>query len=402
MDGQEHNSVLRRKATAAKEVWQARAMSPAKALRLSIARAAEDLWELAVAASGIELSEDRLEALIDAMPDEGMILLLDGPDGVIGAAHLPFPIVAGLIEAQTIGQLAKTTPDARAVTRTDAAMVAPLIDGMMERFDALLDEGGIAPWARGYRFGTMMDSARMLSLALKAAEFHVIRFTLDLAAMREGEAMLMLPKVEHPTGGGIEAAGGGSAAASLEGQVLQAPTELRAVLHRLSMPLSAISSLAVGEVLSIPKEALAKTEIEVGTETVIGTTKLGQMNGMRALRMQLPGQPDAAPAAEPAAPPALDFAAPEPAVPEPAVAEPAMAEMPALEPAPMAMDLSGMDEESDFPDLPAMEPMPAGETDLLGDLPDLGDLPGMGSDTGDVGELPDLGAMPMADLPIIE
>ncbi|WP_169052685.1 FliM/FliN family flagellar motor switch protein [Pseudooceanicola onchidii] len=365
-------------------------MSPAKALRLSIARAAEDLWDLPAAASGISVSEETLDAAVESIPDGGLILLLEGPEGLVGAAHLPFPLVAGLVEAQTIGQVAANAPDTRRVTRTDAAMVAPLIDDMLERFEDLLDEGGIAPWARGFRFGTMMDSARMLSLALKATDFHVIRYSLDLAARREGEAMIMMPVVEEvaigPVGGGTDVSG------ALEPQILQAPTELRAVLHRVSMPLSAVSKLEVGEVLTIPRDALARTEVEVGPQTVIGTTKLGQVNGMRALRLHLPGAPEAriaqiagdvAPPDAPGADPVAVSAAARPA-PEP---EPDPAPLPQI-------DIGAVGAEPDFAPAPVEQ-----QDDLLGDLPDLGDLPGMDDDEDD---LPDLGAMPMATLPIID
>lgn len=380
------NSVLRRKATAAKEVWQARAMSPSKALRLSVARAADDLWDLAVAASGIALTEEPQDDVIGSLPEDGLLLLLEGPEGLIGAAHLPFPVVSGLIEAQTLGRINPKTPAARKATRTDAAMVAPLIDGVMERFDALLAEAGGSPWVPGFRYGTMMDSPRMLSLALKASDFHVIRFALDLAALRDGEALLMLP-VAAP----VPDAPSGDAgrAGALQAQVMQAPTELRAVLHRVKMPLSGVSALKVGMMLEIPRDALAQTEIEVSSGTVIGTVRLGQVNGMRAIRMGMPGgaealtPPGAGSAPSEEADPMFEVAmTPEPAMPDPDM--PDAAPDPAPVPAPI-------------PDTGAVEQV----DDLLGDLPDLGDLPGM--DSNEAGEdLPDIGIMPMADLPVID
>ena len=354
-------------------------MSPAKALRLSIARAAEDLWDLAAAASGISIAEETLDDAIGALPEQGLIVLLDGPEGLVGAAYMPFPIVAGLIEAQTIGRISKLAPDPRRVTRTDAAMVAPLIDGMLERYDDLLEEAGVAPWARGYRFGTMMDSARLLSLALKAPDFHVIRFSLDLAAAREGEVMMLFPVEEHPAVNAAGGSGGARLDGALEAQILQAPTELRAVLHRLSMPLSAVSALKVGEVLTIPRDALAHTDLEVGAQTVIGTVRLGQINGMRAIRLNLPGVVSDAvvPEAAPPAPVHLSVVAPQAPAPTP---------MPVME-----------EPEDDY----AFTPAPAPRTDdFLGDLPDLGDLPGMGDDAEE--ELPDLGFMPMSALPVID
>ena len=179
MESQLHNSVLRRKATAAKEVWQARAMSPTKALRLAFARAADDLWDLAVAASGIAFAEESQEKVIESLPDDGLLLMLEGAEGLIGAAHLPFPVVSGLIEAQTVGRVNAAAPAPRRGTRTDAAMVAPLIDDVMRRFDDLMAEEGGSPWVAGFQYATMVESPRMLSLALKATDFHVVRFSLE-------------------------------------------------------------------------------------------------------------------------------------------------------------------------------------------------------------------------------
>ncbi|WP_407495547.1 FliM/FliN family flagellar motor switch protein [Pseudooceanicola sp. MF1-13] len=390
------NAVLRRKASAAKEVWQARAMSPAKALRLSLARSAEDLWDLALAASGISLSEEPLDAVIDALPDDGLITLLDGPEGAIGAAFFQFPVVSGLVEVQTIGKVSKLAPDPRRVTRTDAAMVAPLIDATLERFEALLDETGGADWAKGFRFGSMMDSARLLSLALRATDFHVFRVTLDLAAEREGEAMLIFPVIEAAV---LDTpAGSAGTSAALEASVMQAPAELRAVLHRFSLPLSAISALKPGDTLPIPAEAIGQTELEVGAQSVLIQSRLGQMNGMRAVRLSMAGV-GSAEVAEPVAKPA---AVAKQADPEPDF--PGISMAPAFdvpEPAPMMAELP------DLPDLPDLDGGREKHEDLLGDLPDMGDLPGLSGDDGasdgdDLPDLGDLGAMPMGALPVID
>lgn len=367
-------------------------MTPAKALRLSLARAADDLWDLALAATGIALAEETAEAMLESLSDDGLICLLDGPDGAIGALLIDFPLVAGLIEAQTMGRVSPQVPETRRSTRTDAAMIAPLIDASLERFDAMLEEVGVAPWSRGYRFGSMMESVRMLSLALKATDFHVFRFSIDLAAKREGEAVLIMPVPEVVVADVPDAQAGAN---RLEAQVLSAPAELDAVLFRMTVPLSAISQLKPGECLPIPRDALADTALESRTHHRVATSRLGQINGMRAVRLNLPNVIPAAPPAE-----------------NPAVSEDI--------PVQMAPDLPGLDLPDPEPELTPMPepiPEPAEETtdDLLGDLPSLDDLPGLGDlpDLGDfpamgaseneeAPELPELGAFPMASLPEID
>jgi flagellar motor switch protein FliM len=391
------NSVLRRKASAAREQWQARAMTPAKALRLSLARAADDLWDLALAATGIALAEETAEAMLESLSDDGLICLLDGPEGAVGAMLIDFPLVAGLIEAQTMGRVSPQVPETRRSTRTDAAMIAPLIDDSLGRFDAMLDEVGVAPWSRGYRFGSMMESVRMLSLALKATDFHVFRFSIDLAAKREGEAVLIMPVPEVVVADVPDAQAGAN---RLEAQVLSAPAELDAVLFRMTVPLSAISQLKPGECLPIPRDALADTALESRTHHRVATSRLGQINGMRAVRLNLPNvMPASSPASGPAAAeeastqlapdlpgldlPGLDLPEPEPEMPPMAAPIPEPAEE-------TTDDLLG--------DLPSLDDLPG-----LGDLPDLGDFPAMGaSENEEAPELPELGAFPMASLPEID
>ena len=185
----------------------------------------------------------------------------------------------------------------------------------------------------------------------------------------------------------------------LEASVLQAPAELRAVLHRLTLPLSAVSALKPGDTVPIPRDALDQTVLEVGETSVKVRMRLGQMNGMRAVRLAMPGLAGAAAAGLPAPGAAPgDMSWPDPSS---NAADP----MTPPEDAPMSEPLAplpSLDEDPDFAP-PQVDP-----DDLLGDLPDLGGLPGLGGDDADdpmSGELPDLGdlgSMPMATLPDLD
>ncbi len=443
MDKITPNSVLRRKAVAAREVWQARAMSPAKALRLSFARAADSLWDLAAAASGIDLSELDADTALAGLNDKHLIVLLEGPEGHAGAMTLDFALVSGLVEAQTMGRISPQKPEDRKPTRTDAAMIAPLVDDTLTRFEALLEENGGSDLPAGFRFGVMFENVRMLSLALKATDFHVIRFSADLNGVREGEAVILLPVfddiAEAMTREDSQSAGG-----ALGAQVMQVPAELDAVLFRMRMPFSKLNELAVGDVLPIPREALDETQLVVSGQNRIALSKLGQMNGLRAVRLILP---DSAATSGGDGEAGIDD-------PNDAKGRGAAKDQPADLP---GMDLPGMDlpglggglgsptvQAGDDTGFPAMAPMGlgdlggdepteaaaglgfgdtgfgdtgigetgSGDPDLLGDLPPLGDLPDLGSFDSDdsdggaeednAGDLPDIGAFPMASLPEID
>ena len=78
-----------------------------------------------------------------------------------------------------------------------------------------------------------------------------------------------------------------------------AQAELSAVLHRLTLPLSAVLALRAGDVLPLPSAALDRVSVEGLDGRRLALGKLGQNQGSRALRLQQIG---AAPPA--AAPPA--------------------------------------------------------------------------------------------------
>ncbi|WP_375691012.1 hypothetical protein [Pseudooceanicola sp. LIPI14-2-Ac024] len=187
------NAVLRRKTNAAREVWQARAMSPAKAWKLAFARAADELMDLAVAVSKVEEDEPTADEMLEALEEGDLLVLLDGPDGAIGVAALAFPVVAGLVEMMTMGRVLTGTVEPRKPTRTDAAMIAPLLDQTFENLAELLqgqDDGAILP---GYRFGVMLENPRMVGLAIEATEFQRFRMQMDVAGARDGRITLALP-----------------------------------------------------------------------------------------------------------------------------------------------------------------------------------------------------------------
>lgn len=77
-------SVLQRKARAGKQEHQARAMTVAKALRVSFAKVADKLLDLALAVIGVTRERCDGDQLPDKIDEAGLLLLLDGPGGATG------------------------------------------------------------------------------------------------------------------------------------------------------------------------------------------------------------------------------------------------------------------------------------------------------------------------------
>ncbi len=284
----DRSDVLRRKARSGRDVHQARVMSPQRALRLAMARAADELLELALSVNMIQLERVTQAEAVAGFRDDTLLMVLDGPDGAIGAASVEVSILAGLIEMQTMGQVLSGEAGSRAPTQTDAALVAPLLDASLEGFTENLGGEAEAHWADGVRFGARVESARMLSLLVEAADFHLFRLNVSLSeGAREGEIMIALPVLSP-----VEPEGLCEDATTCEGKLmlgqgalLSAEAPLSAVLHRIRLPLAEVSKLKPGHQLLVPREALNDTRLEAGPKSVVRKCRLGQINGFRAVRL---------------------------------------------------------------------------------------------------------------------
>ena len=83
-DPARQTDVLGRKASAARRAFEARAMSPAKALRRALSRSADVLWDLALVTHGVGQEIADQDQVVEMLPPRGLLLLLDGPGGALG------------------------------------------------------------------------------------------------------------------------------------------------------------------------------------------------------------------------------------------------------------------------------------------------------------------------------
>ncbi|MCA0919357.1 FliM/FliN family flagellar motor switch protein [Pseudooceanicola nanhaiensis] len=378
MGNRSSNAILRRKTLAAREVHQARVLSPEKALRLALARAAEEALDFALAVGDITVEAQPMEEAVADLPDAALTLLLEGEGGGAGAMSLDFALMSALVEVQTMGRLQRAPPEPRRPTRTDAALTAPLVDAAFAQLEELLQGAEAGHWLSGYRFGAMMEGPRMLGLALDTGTYHRLRLTLDLGGQREGQMQLLLPEREKPRG--PQGAGETAQEAPLAHVIGLAQADLTAQLHRLSLPWNALLKLKPGDVLPVPREALSRTVLLGPGQVRILTVKLGQINGYRAVRLSAGETPRAARTL------ASQHVSPEDTFDPPPV------DMPE-EPMPVPMS---------EPEMPEPEPPPfASRVEALPDLPDLSDLPGLGPEEAEEEAFP-MAGFPMADLPDLD
>ena len=308
------SGVMARKLAAARLALADGGPGADRAWRLALARAARDQLKLPLEVDDLALDRLSLAELLELPPDYAMIVVLEGPRDGLGLMVISAGVLAAMIEVQTIGKVAAIAPPPRKPTRTDAAMVAPIIDAALTGLEtALLQETDLI-WAGGFRYASFLDDPRPLGLLLEDTAYRVLRADVSLAnGARKGAVLLALPadgRGAAPVGQVAEKAVSGPAFSTLlANQVENADCVLDAVLTRVSMPLSRVLGMVVGEVVTLPRAALDRISFEGLDGRCVATGKLGQNRGMRAIRLM--------PAAAAARAPTLQAAVLAPVLAEP-------------------------------------------------------------------------------------
>lgn len=310
MSTQGEDSVIHRKAQVARDGFDAREMSPAKALRLALAKTADALLGLVVKVRMVEQTRIDHAVLEETLGEDGLLILLDGPEQTRGALRFDLQCVAALIEVQLMGQVQTGEAMARPFTQTDAAITQPLINGMLEAFDLSLDEAGITGCVSGLRFGDRVEDGRAISLALSAPNFEHFRLSLDFGdGAKTGLLDLILPHQPRDSESETEA-DAAAMSARLEQNALNAPVTLNATLGRMRLPLHDVCDWAPGTVLPLSLETFNEGHLLGAGGHQIATVKLGQLNGFRAVLLlgdaaqHTPTDPSAGRANRPAVAPA--------------------------------------------------------------------------------------------------
>ena len=263
-------------------------LTPARALRLATTRAAERSIGLALGVLGVAEEEGLLDDLLSRLEEGLLVIALAEGAEPVGLAALDLEARAAIIEMQTLGRVASASPESRGVTAADVALAHPFLSSVLREIGEALVDTRLAGWLRGPRLANRLPSAREAMMYLPDGPYRIVRLTLDLGAgVRQGQFILMvrLPPAKadpedvsaRPTTVGPQAMG--------------APTSLRAVLHRLSLPLDAAEALEVGQVLALPGVTVASVRIEGGGQD-LGPARLGQVAGIRAIRLEAPLSPE--------------------------------------------------------------------------------------------------------------
>lgn len=286
------------------------ALSPTRALRIALTRAAESAAGLGLTALGAGDEDSPLADLVARVGDDWLLLRLDGPTGP-GIAALDPALMLAVVENRTCGRLAEREPDSREPTAADAALAEPVVAGFLAELATLAAGTTLEDWPGTCTIGPRLADRRALGLVLAETVFRVVSVSCWLGVgERQGSFLLALPLAPAPPDDGRaqRAARWGQALAQ---SVLMAEMPLDTVLHRMRMPLSTLAALTPGQLLPLPGARVTGVRLETPGGSCLGSGRLGQSAGMRALRIEPAPAPqlvtdDADPAAAAPPPQALD------------------------------------------------------------------------------------------------
>ena len=262
----------------------------AAALRVAFGRMAADCPGLDATVQKVDIRHAALAEILDLIETGMFLALLEGREDVIGMAIACPVLLAGMIEAQTTGQVSADIPHPRKPTRTDAALIAPMIDAFLRLVDQRCAALPQADVVSGYVYGSYLDDPRPLGIMLDDNRYLIMQFRISLGfGAKEGEWFLILP---DPTPGRVSGAEQDTAAcasrdwqARLETAVAGSEVVIRATLARIQLTLTDALRLRPGDVLTLPDSALETLSLESISHAPLGIGRLGQARGQRAVRL---------------------------------------------------------------------------------------------------------------------
>ncbi len=260
--------------------------------RLALARAAQDVLSMPLDVPRLSLNRRSLTELTDLLPDHAMLAVLEGPGESLGLLAMSPAVLSGLIEVQTMGRVLAQAPIPRKPTRTDAAMVAPVIERALGALDEALSDEADLVWAGGFRYASFLDDPRPLALLLEDRAYRVLTAHVSLSGgAKSGEVILALPaegrglRPRRDTTLADDAHAVQAFTHAMNAVVLGVPCLLEAVLARVTLPLGAVMGLEPGTIVPLPKNALSGIRLEGLDGLPLAEARLGQNSGMRALRL---------------------------------------------------------------------------------------------------------------------
>lgn len=262
-------------------------VTTSRAVRLALTKAANDTVGLALTVSSVAVETMPLDEMVVALDDGLMLVELTRDGKLMGLAGFDMQLRAAILEMQTMGMLVDQEPDDRAPTGTDKTLCDPLLNALIHALPEAFCGTAFEGWMDDIVTGAMILSPRLAGLALDDGIFRILRMAVDLGVGDRSATVLMALPVNAPTiVPPVAAAPKVDWSAAFTANVETAPATLDAQLWRFKMPLGQTRDLAIGQILPLPGCTVNSVRLVSADGQVVAHAKLGQIGGMRALRIE--------------------------------------------------------------------------------------------------------------------
>ncbi len=282
-----NRSALRRKLSSGSTTLSSAPRSVMRALRLALARSADEKLKLPLTVIGAKQAVRTTEELAEVFLDDWLLLQFSGQCGTTALGLNP-GCVSAIVQMQTLSQVLPDAPQARGFTDTDAAMAAPMFEDCFARARGLVEAMADIDLLSGIEFSFRAEDGRALSLGLTEDSYRVFDLTVELAGgIRQGRVLVALPELAVPALDQAEPGPPSGPTLGAAAGVIRA--DLQTIICRMNVPLSDLSNWDLGDIVPLPGTRLDRAEVTTIDRTRAGVGRLGQCGGMRAVRINEQG-----------------------------------------------------------------------------------------------------------------
>ncbi len=267
-------------------------VSPATAARVSLARAADQAFSLALRVNSIRQSRLDLADVVDQIDEDWALFPLLHDDGSVGVMCLEPACIIAFVETQTMGRVSAAVAEPRRLTQTDKALAVAFLEGFLRRFDEALKGAPTAYWTRGYHTEDAVATRHMMVLQLDGAEYRGFDMQSEVVeAERPINMRLFLPIKEKVAKQNARKKPTKTGVALLESEhtirrsAMAAKVEMDAIMCKVMLPLSELNTLQPGHLVPLPQDAAKQAHLVDRSGRSAQSVRLGQLHGMRAIKV---------------------------------------------------------------------------------------------------------------------
>ncbi len=261
-------------------------VSPERAIRLGVSRAFEDELGWRIGVIGVGLVASSFEETLTQFNPDWLTLELKS-ENVVGFIAVDGDTRSAIIEVLTCHSALPRRANNRLVSKVDAALVAPILEKVLANAATYALGTKIEGWLTGIRLGNIVHHVGHLEARLEPLEYRSVQVSLDFGVgERQGQLVFALhvpqrrevetaPEVDDELG------------KQFTSRIRQTQITVEAILHRFNHTGDQISAFTEGHEIVLDGADLARVGIfAAGMERAIGNARLGQINGMKAIRFE--------------------------------------------------------------------------------------------------------------------